>query len=156
MNKTPAATKPSSVDAVLARTQDLVQRARQDLDALEQRLRAVRGTRNIRRPAKPAAAPEPPPAPADPDSPYYVGDDGPTDELLEAVRACITDRERSFGELVELTGARPNRIKGALVRLQRDEARVVNLGTETKALWRILSDDALDRVARVRPAKRRR
>src|SRR5574341_2696364 len=81
----------------------------------------------------------------------YVGDEGPTGELMEAVRRLITERPQSHQDLLLATGARADRIKGGLMRIQReDESRLVNLGTETRALWFIPDVATLNRLRRIR------
>lgn len=65
-----------------------------------------------------------------------------------------------FVEILEATGARDNRIKGVIMRLQREGIRVVDVAPEGtgKALWFIPSDAVLERLLRVKAAtaKRRR
>ncbi len=87
---------------------------------LARKLRQVRGTRDLR--AKGTTWSQ-------------VGDNGPTGELLEVVQRMITEHPMTFQELLDRTGARANRIKGVIMRLQRNGVKVVNMGTETKALW---------------------
>lgn len=90
-----------------------------------------------------------------PDGSYHVGDEGPTPELLEAVTRLITEHPRTFQELRDLTGARDNRIKGVLMRMQRDGVTLANLGTEAKAIWFCPSPEALKRLERVMKSRKR-
>lgn len=78
--------------------------------------------------------------------PYWCGDEGPTDELMTAVWRMLLDRPYRFREIVEATGAGENRIKGVIMRLQREGKRVVNIGEPTKALWFAPSDEVLKRI----------
>ncbi len=67
-----------------------------------------------------------------------VGDETTTEILVEAVRQAITGRARTLQELIEVTGARRNRISGVLVRLQVANPGIVkNLGTNARAIWYI-------------------
>jgi hypothetical protein len=106
---------------------DLVEKARHlrlQVEALEKQVRLAKGTREI------------------------VGDDGPTAELMETVKKLITERPMTFQDLLRETGARDNRIKGVLMRLQREGAKVVNLGTNSKALWFLPDEKVLVRLRR--------
>jgi uncharacterized protein (DUF2461 family) len=100
---------------------------------LEKQVKLAKGTRTIARGTE-----------------YYVGDEGPTPELLEAIRKMLTERPLTFQALLDATGARPNRIKGVIMRLQREGARVVNLGNEARALWFIPDPGVLDRIMRAK------
>jgi hypothetical protein len=66
---------------------------------------------------------------------YFVGDEGPTPELIAVVERAIAERPRTLNELVEITGARRNRLSGVMVRLQHAGKPVENLGTDQRALW---------------------
>lgn len=71
------------------------------------------------------------------------GDDCAAGVLVEAVLALISWRPLTMGELQDLTGARRNRISGAIVRLKermrdRDEVNppnILNLGSKSVARW---------------------
>lgn len=62
------------------------------------------------------------------------GDEGSTEELMSVIKQLLQGRALTFQELLE-TGARPNRIKSVIMRLQREGVRVVNLGSRYRALW---------------------
>lgn len=96
---------------------------------------------------KPVPPPAPVPAMIRSPSDAYVGDDGPTAELMAKVRDLISERPLLLQDLIYATGARPNRLKGVLMRLQREEgATLVNLGTETRALWFMPDEETLKRI----------
>lgn len=90
--------------------------------------------------------------------PHWVGDDGPTSELMQAIRNFITERPHPFQEILEATGARDNRIKGVIMRLQREGVRIVDVAPEGtgKAMWFIPSEAVLERLARVQRRAARR
>ena len=129
---------------------DLVEQARQlrlQVEKLEKDVKHARGTARIKRPTqnvivKPSVGP------------YFVGDEGPTEELMDAIQRMLQDRPCRFQEILEATGARDNRIKGVINRLQREGVRIVDVAPEgtRAALWFIPSDDVLERIMR---AKRR-
>ncbi len=128
---------------------DLVEQARQlriQAEDLERAAKHARGTQRIVKPASVIVKPV--------RSPHYVGDDGPTEELMGAVRRMLTERPWRFQEMLEALGARDNRIKGVIMRLQREGVRVVDVAPEGtgKALWFIPSDAALQRLTRARRA----
>lgn len=135
---------------------DLVEQARQlriQAEALEKTARHARGTARIRRPTaahnvivKPAFGP------------YYVGDEGPTEDLMAAITKMLQDRPCRFPEILEATGARDNRIKGVINRLQREGVRIVDVAPEGTrgALWFIPSDEVMSRIMRVKRATARR
>lgn len=117
---------------------DLVEQARQlrlQAEELEKqaRTRFAKGTRDIPVTEVP-----------------LIGDEMPTPALMALVQTLITEKPHTFQELLEATGARDNRIKGVLMRLQREGAKLVNLGTQTKALWFIPNEDVMRRITRPR------
>jgi hypothetical protein len=123
-------TKTSTDEAMQALRNEMA-KVQETLDesraALEKMMRFARGTQdNIGKIAK---------AKTDPRN--WVGDNGPTGELLMVIRRMLTTKEYTFKELLAETGARDNRIKGVIMRLQRNGVNVVNNGTETRALWHI-------------------
>jgi hypothetical protein len=131
---------------------DIVEQARQlrlQAESLEKTARLARGTGRIKRPTgqvlvKPARGP------------FYVGDDGPTEELMVVVQAMLQDRPSRFQEILEATGARDNRIKGVIMRLQREGVNVVDVSpVQGKALWFIPSQEVLQRITRVKRATAR-
>ena len=70
-----------------------------------------------------------------------VGDKAEAADINSAVEALVSYREFTFPELVAATGARQGRVSGAIVKLQRDpKSRIVNLGSDAKAKWRILPE----------------
>ena len=127
------------VRTLIEQARSLTERARsideQTLE-LERKLRQVRGTRDLKRPASAGE--------------YHVGDEGPTADLMSVVRLAITEHPLTFQELLDATGARPNRIKGVIMRLQREGVRVVNLGTEQRAVWFAPSEEVWKRLLKVR------
>lgn len=123
---------------------DLVEEARQlrlQAEALEKKVRLARGTERI---AKPASTVVVKPS----FGPYYTGDEGPTEQLMEVVKAMLQERPWMFRDMLEATGARDNRIKGVIMRLQREGVKVVDVAPEGtgKALWFIPSDAVLERL----------
>lgn len=142
---------------------DLVEEARQlrlqtealerQAEDLEKKVLAARGTERIRRPTAPGH-----PAVKPSRGPHYVGDEGTTDDLTETVRVLLTERPMYFRDILEATGARDNRVKGVITRLQREGHRVVDIAPEgsTRALWFIPSDEVLTRLTRVKRATERR
>lgn len=134
---------------------DLVEQARQlrlQAEELEKKVLQARGTERIKRPTgrvivKPSR------------SPYYVGDDGTTSELMDVVQRMITERPWLYRDIVEATGAGENRVKGAITGLQRQRGlRVVDVAPEGtgKALWFIPSEEVLERLTRAKRATARR
>lgn len=88
---------------------------------------------------------------------WWTGDAGTTEELMGVIEAMLKERPRRFVELLEETGARDNRIKGVLMRLQREGVNVVDVAPEGtgKALWFIPSSEVLDRLKRVAARRER-
>jgi hypothetical protein len=134
-------------------TIDLVEQARQlriQAEQLEKKVLLARGTqREVKRPnviVKPAHGP------------YYVGDEGPTEQLMGVVKSMLEERPLRFQEILDATGARDNRVKGVIMRLQREGVRVLDVAPEGtgKALWFIPSDSVLERLTRVKRATARR
>lgn len=132
---------------------DLVEQARQlrlDAEALEKKVQLARGTQRVTR------------APQNiivkPHGPHWVGDEGPTEQLMIVVKDMLEERPLRFQEILDATGARDNRIKGVIMRLQREGVRVVDVSPphSGKALWFIPSDDVLKRLERVKRATARR
>jgi transcription antitermination factor NusA-like protein len=129
---------------------DLVEQARQlrlQVEQLEKNAKLARGTSRIKRPTqnvivKPSVGP------------YFIGDEGSTEELMATITRMLQDRPCRFQEILEATGARDNRIKGVINRLQREGVRIVDVAPEGSraALWFIPSNEVLDRIMR---AKRR-
>lgn len=131
---------PTIADALVAIRE---QHAREEAEARLKReeaeaaiARLARGTRDV--PA--SKLPTIPLMPAHPParrSPYWVGDDGPTDELKAAILRCIQGNPNgtTFQEILQATGARGNRVSGAIVKLQRDGHRIKNLGDQRVARW---------------------
>ena len=73
---------------------------------------------------------------------WVIGDEGPTPELIELIARLIAVRPLAFSELIHHTGARGNRISGAIVKLQlhpKHGRKVVNRGTAARALWYLKS-----------------
>ncbi len=73
---------------------------------------------------------------------HVLGDNGPAAELRARVLTLISIRPFSHRELVVVTGARDNRISGALADLREDrQTRVVNLGDGSRGRWLVLPAD---------------
>lgn len=88
---------------------------------------------------------------------YHLGNEGPTSELLETIKGMLDGKAWTFRELLDATGAGDNRIKGVLMRLQREGVNVVNVGSETRALWTIMTPAAFTRIkAAMEAAKRKK
>lgn len=123
---------------------DLVEEARQlrlQAEALEKKVQLARGTRDLPRVA---VAPK--------HGPFWVGDNGPTDELMTVVERLLRTRPLLLTEILEATGARDNRVKGVLMRMQRYGVRLIDVAPEGtgKALWFIPSDAVYERLMRVK------
>lgn len=136
---------------------DLVEEARQlrlAAEDLERRVKLARGTQRVEKPKTPPHGVVVKPS----HGPYYVGDEGPTEQLMAVVKTALEERPMRFQELLEATGARDNRVKGVIMRLQREGVRVVDVAPEGagKALWFIPSDAVLHRLMRVKRATERR
>lgn len=134
---------------------DLVEQARQlrlQAEELEKNARRARGTQRMRR----ATAGQN--VIVKPSGPYWVGNEGSTEELMETIQKMLTERPWRFREILDATGAGDNRIKGVIMRLQREGVRVVDVAPEGtgKALWFIPSEAVLDRLTRARRAAVRR
>jgi hypothetical protein len=128
---------------------DLVEQARQlrlQAEQLEKAARVARGTERIKRATQSNVIVKPA------RGPYYVGDESSTGNLMAVVQRMLTERPWRFSEMLEATGARDNRIKGVIMRLQREGVRVVDVAPEGtgKALWFIPSDEVLTRLMRAR------
>lgn len=79
--------------------------------------------------------------------------------LYDKVLGLITERPRLFRELVAETDTAnggENRVKGVLVRLQRDGHPVVNLGNGSRAIWFCDVHDRVSEIARGRRVLSRR
>jgi hypothetical protein len=129
---------------------DLVEQARQlrlQAEELERSARHARGTqRNV--------APKPVPVVKPARSVYWTGDEGTTEQLMAVIQQMLAERPRLFREIVEATEAGENRIKGVIMRLQREGVRVVDVAPEGtgKALWFIPSSAVLERLLRAKKA----
>lgn len=132
--------------------QDLVEESRQlrlQAEALEKKVALARGTQRIPKTGSVIVKPS---------GPYYVGDEGPTEQLMSVVQTMLTERPMRLTEILDATGARDNRVKGVLMRLQREGVRLVDVAPEGsgKALWFIPSDAVIAKLARVKRATDRR
>lgn len=137
------------------RSRDLVEEARQlrlQAEELEKKVQLARGTQRVKRQTMGAAMVKPA------KGPHWVGDEGTTEELMDTVAKMLRERPWRFVELLEATGARDNRIKGVIMRLQREGVRVVDVAPEGtgKALWFIPSDAVMARLMRAKRATERR
>lgn len=132
---------------------DLVEQARQlrmQAEELEKTAKLARGTQRVVKPGNVIVKPT--------RSPYYVGDESSTGNLMAVIQRMLTERPWRFQEMLEATGARDNRIKGVIMRLQREGVRVVDVAPEGtgKALWFIPSDEVLVRLMRAKRATARK
>ena len=77
---------------------------------------------------------------------------------MATIQRMLSVRPFQFHEILEATGARDNRIKGVINRLQREGVRIVDVAPEgnPKALWFIPSDDVMRRIMRVKRATERK
>ncbi len=123
------------LEAVVVEAGELAARLKAEAEAAiaEPRRRVARGS------ASPATKPEP--------VTINVGDDATTPVLRVAVEAAIRDRPLYLQELVELTGARRNRISGVLAKL-REGGVAVNLGNRRAARWFAPDASVLERLSR--------
>lgn len=133
---------------------DLVEQARQlrlQVEQLAKDVELARGTARMKRPTGNVIV-------KSSRGPHYVGDDGTTADLMVAIRHLITERPLSFQDILEATGARDNRVNGAITAIQREGHRVVDVapGGTRKALWFIPSDEVMTRIMRVKRATERR
>lgn len=131
---------------------DLVEESRRlrlAAEDLEKRVQLARGTQRIMKPSNVLVKPS---------GPHYVGDEGPTEQLMSVVKLMLEERPMRLQEILDATGARDNRVKGVLMRLQREGVRLVDVAPEGtgKALWFIPSDAVLARLMRVKRATERR
>lgn len=85
---------------------------------------------------------------------HVIGDQGTPEELRACVQRLITLRPMTHRELVTFTGARENRISGALADLREAPGtRVCNLGDSVRARWLMLPL-ALQPAPLVKPKRR--
>jgi len=127
----------AQVHSLGQRGRDLAQQA----ERLEEQLRIARGTQRIVKTIAPKTS-----------RGAYSGrepDEVSTPELYEQIRKLVSDKPMRFRDIVEATQAGENRIKGVLVRLQREEG-CVNLGDTSRALWFIPDEKLLKRLGRAR------
>lgn len=91
-------------------------------------------------------------------SKYWVGNEGTTRDLMDAIERMLMERPWLYRDIVEATGAGENRIKGAITALQREGRRVVDVAPEGtgKALWFIPSEQVMERIMRVKRATERK
>jgi hypothetical protein len=144
MAKDKTTANTSEILLLLAKAKAIAERGailKQQADALEKKIALARGTEDVTAIARKVAR-----RPTE----YFVGDEGPTPELYAAVDRMLRTRRMTFQELLDATGARANRIKGVLMRLQRDEVPLMNLGDERRAIWFIPDQGSMQRLARRR------
>ncbi len=70
---------------------------------------------------------------------WVLGDECTTPELVARVEQLLRRRPMTLHEIEVATGARRNRVSGALVLLRRHGLKVENLGNGWKAIWTIRS-----------------
>lgn len=131
MTNAPKSTRTDSLEALRAQIHALKEQATKLEEKLEAR---ARGTGDVTEKAIQAAALA---ALVDPDHrPFFIGDETSTEILMATIIRAIEARPRTLLELVEITGARRNRISGALVKIQvQQPGRVKNQGNNYRALW---------------------
>lgn len=127
--------KAKAVDEVTAIADELRDLAEQAM-ALEQRLRAVRGTREIQRVQSVTAPNRAPRQPVDM-------------EMHFRIRKMLESEPMRLTQLVEATGLHENKIKVHITKFQREGVHIVNLGAANKALWFIPGPKALKRLEQV-------
>ena len=74
---------------------------------------------------------------------------------MQVVHRMLVEHPRTFRELKDMTGAGDNRIKGVLMRLQREGTTLVNLGSDNRAIWFAPGPEALKRLQRVMKSRKR-
>lgn len=129
---------------------DLVEEARQlrmQAEALEKKVLQAKGTQEIH---KAAPAYTKATAYAEKLDQYFIGDDGPTEQLMAVVQQLLTEHPMTFQDLLATTGARDNRVKGVIMRLQREGVRVINIGLPMRAVWFIPNDEVLERILKTK------
>ena len=120
-----AAALRAHTEALSAEMQKATAEIAATAEELSRRLRHVKATRELSTP---------------------IGDDTTTAVISSAVERLLRERPMLFRDLLEATGARDNRIKGVIMRLQREGVDVVNLGNEQRALWFIPNQELLKRL----------
>lgn len=75
---------------------------------------------------------------------WKVGDSTTPAELNATVLRLITERPMSTRDLVAATGARFTRVGGAVVAIQRSDAKIVDLGVGRAGVWFVISEKARD------------
>lgn len=136
---------------------DLVEEARQlrlAAEALEKKVVRAKGTQEIQKPGVVKATVAP--TYVQKLDSFFVGDDGPTEQLMGVVQHLLTEHPMTFQDLLATTGARDSRIKGVIMRLQREGTRVINIGLPMKAVWFIPNDKVLERILKAKRSAARR
>lgn len=137
--------KPTLSDDTFTRLAELTERTAQlaqqaaelrDRIALEQNVRLARGTkRNVKQPT-----------PANGVAVTKV--DVATSPLYQQMQEMLTKRPYTLREIIESTKAEENKVKVALLRMQRDEVGLENMGNQFRALWYIPSQSFRERMKR--------
>lgn len=78
---------------------------------------------------------------------WVIGDETPPKDLYNAVEALMRARPFAHAELIAATGARANRVSGAVNEMRRTRPVVPVPGVEGKIRWFILPDGA--KIARL-------
>lgn len=104
---------------------------------LEQQLRTAKGTRRDLAGKAHAAVAAALPKPSVADSPLY-----------EQIRQMVTAKPYTLRDLIAETKAEENKVKVVLLRMQRDEIGLTNLGSQYRALWFIPDAKLLERLKR--------
>lgn len=120
----------AELDAEAAKMQ-----AEADRLALELKTRMARGTREMKPMQRKKTPANGVPVAAVHTQSFHIGDETDSATLNETVKRCIAERPRTRQEIIELTGARANRINGALIALQVQGLPVKNLGNRYRAVW---------------------
>jgi 23S rRNA G2445 N2-methylase RlmL len=103
--------------------------------ALEQNVRLARGTkRNVMQVTPPNGVP--------------VKADVSTTPLYQQMLDMLSKRPYTLRELIAATKGEENKVKVALMRMQRDEIGLENMGNQFRALWYIPSQSFRERMKR--------
>lgn len=141
MSNTKRTANPTLSTDTMTRLAELTERSKQlaieterlqQAITLEQNVRLARGTkRDIQGITQPTAPAQPRP---------MLVTDVASSPLYAKVRELVTTRPLTLRELIEQTKAEENKVKVVLMRMQRDEIGLMNMGNRYRALWFIPSE----------------
>lgn len=135
-----------------------VRQARLQVEELEKKVQLARGTQRVKRQTAKTVPGLPQLIVKPTRSPYWTGDDGSTRELMQMIETMLKVHPWLLRDIIAATEAGENRVKGAMVRLQREGHGVYDVappGTG-KALWFLPDPQVLERLVRARRAAARR